>query len=187
MVVWVSGDGGWGKMEREVTRRLAALGVPTMGVDSLRYFIWRRGTRDAASEIASRADAQMMSWGRSRLAIVGFSFGADIGPFLVRDLPPATRARVAAAAFVSPSAKASMQVSPASWLGLGFGPPVWPTITALAPTPVLCIGGAGVFADICPAAASAPNMTSVRLDGGHLLKNQYATIAGLILRTANGA
>jgi type IV secretory pathway VirJ component len=185
MVVWISGDGGWGKMEREVTRRLAAQGVPILGVDSLRYFLIKRDPRAVAAKIAQAIKVQDEKWRRPRLVLAGFSFGADIGPFIVRDLPPDVRQRVVLAAFLSPSKRANMRASPASWLGIGIGPEVWPVMTALQPTPVLCIGGAGVFSDICPAEGAAPpGMVSVRLGGGHQLENQYDAIAQLILAHA---
>ncbi len=181
-VIWVSGDGGWGKMEREVTARLAAAGVPTVGVNSLRYFASRRDPKGAATEIAAAAEPWLKDMKRTRVAFVGFSFGADIGPFMVRDLPPDMRNKLSLAAFLSPSEKANFQVSPASWLGVGLGPPVWPVMTALAPTKVLCIGGAGVFEDICPDSKTPPGMVSVRLPGGHTLDNQYSAITALLLK-----
>lgn len=184
MVVWISGDGGWGKMEREVTGRLAAQGVPTLGVDSLRYFLIKRDPHAVATKVAQAVKAMDEKWARSRIVLVGFSFGADVGPFVVRDLPADIRKRVVLAAFLSPSKRANMRASPASWLGIGIGPEVWPVMTSLQPTPVLCIGGAGVFGDICPASAPPEGMVSVRLDGGHQLENQYDAITRLILEEA---
>jgi type IV secretory pathway VirJ component len=180
-VIWISGDGGWGKMEKEVTSRLAAAGVPTFGVSALRYFSSSRDPKVAAAEIAAAAASWLTQTKRSKVAFVGFSFGADIGPFLVRDMPQAMREKLVLAAFLSPSEKANFQVSPASWMGIGLGPPVWPVMTALAPTKVLCIGGAGVFEDICPNGPAPTGMISVRLPGGHTLDNQYDAITRLIL------
>ncbi len=181
-VIWISGDGGWGKMEKEVTTRLAVAGVPIFGVSSLRYFSEARDPKEAAAEIAAAAAPWLAQMKRTKVAFVGFSFGADIGPFLVRDLPPTMREKVVLAAFLSPSEKANFQVSPASWMGVGLGPPVWPVMTALHPTKVLCIGGAGVFEDICPNGPAPAGMVSVRLPGGHTLNNQYDRITALVLK-----
>jgi type IV secretory pathway VirJ component len=180
MVVWVSGDGGWGKLERMETKRLAAAGIPTLGMNSLLYFLHKRTPQTAAADLAAQIERQGELWRTQQIIFVGFSFGADIGPFIVRDLPPALRARVSLAAFLSPSKRANTRVTPASWLGIGIGPPVWPVMRALAPTPVLCIGGAGVFNDICPDQPPA-GMTSVRLAGGHELVEHYDEIARLLI------
>lgn len=177
-VVWISGDGGWGKMERQVTQRLAARGVATIGVDSLRYFARRRTPDEAAQFVAKLVRAHA---GSGDLVVVGFSFGADFGPFLVQALPADVRGRVRLAAFLSPSKKANMRVSPASWLGIGLGPPVEPVLRGLAPTPVLCVGGAGVFSDICGADHHTRTFRVVRLDGGHTFSGRYDAITNLIL------
>jgi type IV secretory pathway VirJ component len=183
LIVWISGDGGWGRMEREMTRRFASAGAETVGVDSLRYF-WRQRkpeivARDIAQQIAR------MNLGDRRVVIAGFSFGADIAPFVVQAMAPDMRDRVALTALLSPSKKVSLRVSPASWLGIGFGQRVEPVMNALAPTPVLCIGGAGVFADICPEpSAASPSVTSYRLTADHELHGQYDLMARLILDRA---
>ncbi|HWA23414.1 MAG TPA: AcvB/VirJ family lysyl-phosphatidylglycerol hydrolase [Caulobacterales bacterium] len=179
-VIWLTGDGGWGKMEREVSRRLAAAGAPTVGISSFRYYARPRKSADTAAAIAALVPAYAARWGKTRFVLAGFSFGAASGPFVVRALAPAAREKLALAAFLSPGARANFWAGPWSWLGVGFGPKVAPAMAALAPTPVLCIGGAGVFGDVCPQTAPA-GMVSVHLAGGHLLTNQYDEIARLIL------
>jgi type IV secretory pathway VirJ component len=180
LIIWISGDGGWGRMEKEMTRRFAAAGVETIGVDSLRYFWRERKPEVVAREIATlvaRADTE-----KRRMVIAGFSFGADIAPFVVQAMAPDLRKRVTLTALLSPSRKVSLRVSPASWLGIGFGARVEPVMNALGPTPVLCIGGAGVFADICPEpSAASPGVTSFRLTADHELHGQYDLMARLIL------
>lgn len=181
LVVWVSGDGGWGKMERQVTRRLAARGAPTLGLDSLRYFAVKRSPEAAARRIAREVRAYEARHGARPIVFAGFSFGANIGPFIVHDLPKDVRSQIRLAAFLSPAKRDNLEVSPLSWLGIGTGPRVWPALSTLAPTPVLCIGGAGVFSDICPDHSLSPLFTSVQLEGGHILKDQYDVIAALLL------
>jgi type IV secretory pathway VirJ component len=182
-VIWLSGDGGWGKMEREVSMRLSAAGAPVLGISSFRYYARPRKAEDTAEEIARIVPLYAIRWGKPRFVLAGFSFGAASGPFVVQKLPAATRDKLALAAFLSPGARANFWAGPWSWLGIGFGPRVLPVMTQLGPTPVLCIGDAGVFQDICPKAPSA-GMTSVRLKGGHLLTDQYDEISRLIIQAA---
>lgn len=185
-VIWLTGDGGWGKMEREVSRRLAAAGAPTLGISSLRYYARPRKPADTAAEIAAIEPLYGARWDKTRFVVVGFSFGAASGPFVVQALPEPARSKLALAAFLSPGARANFMAGPWSWLGVGVGPKVAPVMTALAPTKILCIGGAGVFGDVCPQATQT-DITSVHLPGGHLLANQYDQIARLILDNAKSA
>jgi hypothetical protein len=53
LAVLYSGDGGWGPLDQGVARQLADNGVPTLGVDSLRYFLIKRSPREAAADLAA--------------------------------------------------------------------------------------------------------------------------------------
>lgn len=184
MIVWISGDGGWGKMEREVTRRFEARGAPTLGVDSLRYFAEARDPEIAANEIAAHITAYAARWDRDRIVIAGFSFGANAGPFIIRALPLQVRQRVVLAAFLAPAQRADFRVGPASWMGLELGPSVGPAMAELRPTPILCIATNRAPDGVCPAPDRDGGVTSLQLGGGHALNNQYDAIVGLILDNA---
>ncbi len=86
------------------------------------------------------------------------------------------------AALLSPSEKANLEVSPASWIGVALGHPVWLVMTALHPTKMLCIGGAGVFEDICPSGPAPAGMVLAHLPDGQTLNNQYDRITALVLK-----
>ncbi|MGE0830719.1 MAG: AcvB/VirJ family lysyl-phosphatidylglycerol hydrolase [Hyphomonadaceae bacterium] len=182
-VIWLSGDGGWGKMEQEEADRLAAAGAPIVGVSTLRYYAHRRTSAEAAAFVASLAAQYGAQFGRTHFVLVGFSFGAGVAPFIVNALPPAIREQLLLTALLSPGVRADMEVGPTSWLNLESGPQVAPEIARMAPARVLCIGDVGVFQDVCPP-ASTPTLTALRLGGGHVLHNQYDAIARAILAAA---
>lgn len=52
--VLLSGDGGWAGLDQDVAATLAALGIPVVGFDSLRYF-WRASCAAMAPHGAARA------------------------------------------------------------------------------------------------------------------------------------
>jgi type IV secretory pathway VirJ component len=152
-----------------------------LGIDSLRYFARARTPEAAAQRIAGEVRTYEAHHGVRPIVFAGFSFGANIGPFIVHDLPDDVRSQIRLAAFLSPAKRDNLEVSPLSWLGIGTGPRVWPALSTLSPTPVLCIGGAGIFSDVCPDHSLSPQFTSVRLEGGHILKGQYDAITALLL------
>src|SRR5690348_10902118 len=49
LAVFFSGDGGWTTIDRRVSARLAATGVPVVGVNSLRYF-WKERSPEQATQ-----------------------------------------------------------------------------------------------------------------------------------------
>ena len=48
LVVFVSGDGGWAAIDREISKALADDGMPVVGLNALQYF-WTRRTPETAS------------------------------------------------------------------------------------------------------------------------------------------
>lgn len=180
-VVWLSGDGGWGKMELQMTSRLAAAGLPTVGVSSFQYYARLRPPHEAATMIAQLVDDMSVRFGRHRFVLAGFSFGADVAPFVVNALPAATRAKLAYVALLSPGVRANFRIGPRTWLNLENGPLVAPEIARIAPGRVLCFANAGVLDDVCPP-SGAGNIRSIDLAGGHILNNQYDAITREMVR-----
>ena len=92
MVVFMSGDGGWAALDKGLSAQLQAHGMPVVGWSSLSYY-WKKKTPDQATADLVRILTEYQSrWGRQRWLLVGFSFGAEIVPFVINRLPPAYRA-----------------------------------------------------------------------------------------------
>ena len=94
-VVFLSGDGGWADIDRRIAERLAERGLPVVGLD-LRDYSKRQRTPDELSrDVARLIRTYGRRWHRERVAIVGFSRGANLAPFAVSRLPDDLRARLA--------------------------------------------------------------------------------------------
>ncbi|MGE3141845.1 MAG: AcvB/VirJ family lysyl-phosphatidylglycerol hydrolase, partial [Hyphomonadaceae bacterium] len=50
-VIWISGDGGWSSLERDITQTTAQQGVPTAALNTLLYFARKRSAQQTAREI----------------------------------------------------------------------------------------------------------------------------------------
>ena len=57
LVVFVSGDGGWAKIDKEMSKVLADNGMPVVGLNALQYF-WTKRTPDAAASGILRLSPQ---------------------------------------------------------------------------------------------------------------------------------
>src|SRR2546430_15762054 len=51
----LTGDGGWAGLDQELAARLAGNGVPTVGLNSLKYF-WSARTPERTAEDAARSE-----------------------------------------------------------------------------------------------------------------------------------
>jgi type IV secretory pathway VirJ component len=122
MAVILTGDGGWAEIDKGIAEGLAARGVPMVGWSSLRYY-WRpRTPEEASADLARVLRHYLAGWNRERAILIGYSFGADIAPFLVSRLPPtSSRAWPRSRSWGCPSTRRSSSTSRggSAWEGRG--------------------------------------------------------------------
>jgi type IV secretory pathway VirJ component len=184
----LTGDGGWAGLDRELAARLAASGVPTVGLNSLKYFWTQRTPDETARDVARLLRHYLAAWNKERVVLVGYSFGADVLPFVVNRLPPELRARIASVSLLGIDSSASFEVSVADWVGSGDGgAPTRPEVAALTRVPVLCLYGEGEADSICPGLPAGALLTREQVGKGHHFSGEYATLADRILAFARAA
>ncbi len=176
----LTGDGGWAGLDQELAARLAAKGVPTVALNSLKYF-WTQRTPDKTAEDVARVMRHYLAaWQAQRVLLIGYSFGADVLPFVMNRLPPELRARVASVSLLGIDAHASFEVHVTEWVGGDEGgPPTRPELAALKGVPVLCIFGEGESDSICP--QLPPEVAREQIGKGHHFSGEYALLADRIL------
>ena len=178
--VIASGDGGWAGLDKAIAARLATSGVPVVGWSSLQYY-WKPRTPDeAARDLARIVTHYAASWKKSKVLLIGYSFGADVLPYLANRLPAEAASRVVATALIGLSSSASFEFHVSEWLGGGSSKfPTAPEVGRMK-APALCLYGEKEDDSPCP---SLP-VRSKRLSGGHHYGGDYATLAATILEFA---
>jgi type IV secretory pathway VirJ component len=184
--VFLSGDGGWAGIDKEVADALAARGIPVAGIDSLRYFWTPRTPEGLASDLDRTLRYYATHWHRSRALLIGYSQGADVLPFAVNRLPPPTRELLATTVLIGVSRSASFEFHLSNWIGDGGGLPVMPEVTKLSAATTLCLYGEDDADSICGELGPA-HARVVRLPGGHHFDGDYGRVARLIVEQARGA
>jgi type IV secretory pathway VirJ component len=181
MAVVLTGDGGWAEIDKRVSARLAEGGVPVVGWSSLKYYWTPRTPETAAHDLARILERYGRLWGKHRVLLAGYSFGADVLPFLVSRLPPELRSRVALVSLLGLSERASFEFHVAGWLGVETGNhPTAPEVARLDATPVLCLRGEDESDSACRLLHGAAVRT-VTLPGGHHFGGDYERIADALL------
>jgi len=178
--VLLSGDGGWAGIDKSLGAALAARGVSVAGFDSLRYFWGARTPDELAADLDRVIRYYAAHWGRSEVLLVGYSQGADVLPFALNRLPPATRASVRLTALLGPGQKASFEFHLSNWIGPGGDRPIAPEALKLAAADTLCIYGLDEKDSLCPE-LSPGHARAMPLKGGHHFGGDYDALAGLIL------
>jgi type IV secretory pathway VirJ component len=179
--VLLSGDGGWAGIDKEVAGLLADRGVPTAGVDSLRYFWTARTPAGLAQDIDRIVRYYAFHWKKKNALLVGYSQGADVLPFAVNRLPLATRAMVKLTTLIGISESAAFEFHVANWIGADAdGLPVRPELEKMSSADTLCVYGDDDEESICPK-ISPQHARIIKLPGGHHFGGNYVPLAQLVI------
>jgi len=181
--VLLSGDGGWAGIDKQIAGALAAHGIPVAGLDSLRYFWNARTPEGLARDLDRVLRYYAHHWHKAHALLIGYSQGADVLPFAVNRLPPATRALISLTTLIGLGNKAAFEFHLTNWIGPVNGLPVRPEAERLSASDTLCLYGKDDPGSLC-AQLDAAHARILKLPGGHHFGGNYTAVAELILREA---
>lgn len=179
--IFVSGDGGWAGLDKQVAGALAQAGIPVVGVDSLRYFWEERTPAGFAADLQRIVRVYAQRWKRTRVVLIGFSQGADVLPAAINRLPEATRAALRMTALLSLGKSADYEFHVSNWISSDDdGLPIAPEVARLPVPSTVCIYGEDDDDALCPALPKQNRRVS--LPGDHHFEGDYATLANTLLQ-----
>jgi type IV secretory pathway VirJ component len=186
LAVFLSGDGGWAGLDREVSAAIAKQGIPVVGVNSLRYFWTARTPETAARDLEQILTYYLSAWTKQKAVLIGYSFGADVLPFMAVRLPAALLARVALLALLGPSMQADFEFHVTDWLDLSSRKtlPVMPEVEKLNAKRVLCLYGQQESRSLCRELHGG-RIKRIALKGSHHFDGNYEAVADRILTELN--
>ena len=182
LAIVLSGDGGWRDVDRAIAQKLQSDGVSVVGWDSLRYFWSKKSPEQTARDLGAVIDTYTSRWGASKIALIGYSFGADVLPFAYDHLPPDAKVRVVQLSLLGFAPAANFEITVSGWLGAAPDKDALPTEPALVPidmTMVQCFYGANEDDSACPLLTGKAEV--IRVPGGHHFDNDYGALARRIL------
>lgn len=110
LLIFLSGDGGWIKFEDDLSIKFAKNGFHTIGINSRDYF-WKQKTPDEAEkDIVQLIRKYALKYQTDQVYLCGYSFGADVLPFIYNRLPNRTKRHVMALEMLSPYATTAFKV-----------------------------------------------------------------------------
>jgi len=183
MAVIYSGDGGWRDLDKQIAEVLASQGVPVVGVDCLRYFWHRKEPEILAHDLERILHHYTAAWRVARVLLVGYSFGADVLPFIVNRVAPDTRRHVEQVSLLGLSSRAVFEFHVTEWLGAlrsADTRAILPELVRLDLRRVQCVYGAEEEDSLCRAPELAP-AEIIRTTGGHHFDRDYRALAARIL------
>jgi type IV secretory pathway VirJ component len=183
MAIVISGDGGWRDLDKAIAENLQHHGVPVVGWDSLRYFWSLKTPEQTANDLAAVMQTFMVKWHADKVALIGYSFGADVMPFAYNRLPAPLRSHVALIALLGFSRMTDFEITVGGWLGEPPGPKALPVLPEAdkVPAPLIqCFYGQDEDDTACPELARR-GVEVIRTSGGHHFDRNYGALARRIL------
>ncbi len=184
LMVCISGDGGWKEFIDELSRDFAKKGIPVAGIDALKYFWDYVAPEKAASDIAEVIETYYEKWNKSRVIILGYSFGANVIPFIINRLPEKIRSSVALVVMLSPDEHADFEFHFSDWLDKSATDalPVLPEIEKMKQVKSLLIVGEkeddSIIDKIQPG-----TLKIVKVPGGHYYNRDFIYLVTLVTET----
>jgi type IV secretory pathway VirJ component len=185
LAIFISGDGGWRDIDKTIGEILQKEGVAVVGVDSLRYF-WSTKEPDViASDLTRIISYYTKLWGAKRIAVIGYSLGADVIPFTWQKLSPQIQKKVNLLAMLGLEPTADFEISVSGWLGVASSSDVdlKPYLPNLPFEKTMCFYGAEEVPDN-DTACVFPEMKKAEIierPGGHHFDGNYEPVARAIL------
>lgn len=182
MAVVLSGDGGWRDIDKVVAEKLQARGISVVGWDSLRYFWRAKSPEQTADDLTSVLETYAARWKADHIALIGYSFGADVMPFLYDRLPAALRGKVALISLLGLESKADWEITVSGWLGeppSAAAIPIAPAMAKVPPRLIQCFYGEQEAESACPDFAKN-GIELIKTSGGHHFGHDYDAVVDTI-------
>ncbi|QQZ35154.1 virulence factor family protein [Pseudomonas sp. SK2] len=177
VTLFLSGDGGWRDLDRDVAGEMAKLGYPVVGIDTLRYYWQHKTPEQSAADLSELMQHYRQKWGTKRFVLTGYSFGADVLPAIYNRLPVEDQQRVDAVVLLAFARSGSFEIEVEGWLGKeGQEAPTGPEMAKLPASKVVCVYGVEETDE-----SGCTDKTAVgerlKLPGGHHFDENYPALA----------
>ena len=119
LLIYLSGDGGMNSFSTSFLKSVCNKGYSIIGIDAKDYF-WKKKTPEQASAAVGAVTARFLrDWNLKSFILIGYSFGADVAPFILTRLPTTLSGSARQLVLLSPSATTSFEIKLTEMLGIG--------------------------------------------------------------------
>jgi type IV secretory pathway VirJ component len=186
LAIFISGDGGWTSFDQSLNEKLAEKGIPVLGLDAQKYFWNERKPNEVADELAVVAKHYLNLWNRNNFIFIGYSFGADVAPFISNSFSPELKEILKGVYCFSPDASGDFEIHITDMLNYSSREKydVSSELKQIKSMNPICIFGSNEDAEFQDVLSKAGIKTEI-LPGSHHYNNDFEAISTLILKDLN--
>jgi type IV secretory pathway VirJ component len=184
LCIVISGDGGWTDFDQSIAENLSKNGISCVGLDTQKYFWEAKTPETTALDITKVLEYYLPRLQKTNFILVGYSFGADVIPFIANRLPAELKKKLAMVAMLSPDDKTDFEVTISSMLNLGNEDTydVLNEAKKVNYTKKLCIFGSDEDDEGMQKSFKTSGAEVTVLNGGHHYDDNYTLIVSSILK-----
>jgi Type IV secretory pathway, VirJ component len=119
ILFYISGDGGFNKFSTSFMQTLNKQGYAVIGLNAKDYFWTKKNPKEASGAIEVAINESNKQWKRNQIVLIGYSFGADVAPFMLTNFSSALASKVIRLVLLSPSPKTDFEIHVMQMLGWG--------------------------------------------------------------------
>jgi len=117
LLLFITGDAGFGKFSTELCDNIHAAGYQVCAINAKAYFWNKKTPEQTSADITAYLEKQFSRRNNQQLILAGYSFGADVMPFIVNRLPNNTRKKLVSLILISPSTSTDFEIHLSDMLG----------------------------------------------------------------------
>ena len=114
-VLYISGDGGFNTFSTGLCNAINKAGYSITAVNAKSYFWNKKTPGQTANDIADYLVNQFHNRKNQQLVLAGYSFGADVMPFIINKLPDSVKKKLIRTVLLSPSTSTDFEIH---WLDM---------------------------------------------------------------------
>lgn len=184
LVVYLSGDGGYNSFSKQFVQEFQKRGYSIVMLNSLKYFWTKKTPEQSSADVQAVIQYYLQAWKKHKIILVGYSFGADVMPFIYNRLAENYVDKVTRVALVSVSTKTDFEVHVKQLLSSPqkTGYSTLPEINKINKTPLLLLQGESESDTLNTKDLSIKNYKKLTLPGGHHYDNNVDDVVAAILQ-----
>jgi type IV secretory pathway VirJ component len=184
IIIYYTGDGGFNSFSTEFAKQFNSKGYFVVSFDCLKSF-WKSKTPEQSALDASNLISYYQSaWKKKQLILIGYSFGADIIPFIFTRLPKTQADDVQNIILLSPSNHTDFEVHITEMLGKNRkGTNNVPAeLNKINQKPVLIVSGEKEEDSLNFSELKTTNYQKITIPGGHHYDRDPAEVVNSIIK-----
>lgn len=180
MILYVTGDGGWNSFSSALGANFAAKGYPVASLNTKSFFWKKKTPQQVGLAVATMIKNYAQSWNKTKVLLVGYSFGADVLPFVYQNLPQNMKDMVHGLVLLSPSGTTDFEVH-LTYAFSGSEPNSAITLNSIAGKKITILTGSDEK-EFPFTKLSNKNYTHLTLPGGHHYDGDEKIVAEYVLK-----